>query len=394
MSVRKRNWFWIILHAVFMCVAGGMILGTLLYVRHVNTYGYTYEMGNFSTKYDLSLNVVKEWGEAAHGYRYGMQYDGVIYNLTDENVNDWVIRIEFIEGCKVDSYWNGTITFEDNVMIMEANSYNKVVQAHNSQPFGFVLHADHMDNIVSCSVTFRNPISVTDIFFFWPAVVILFSLVVVDITLLFVRNREKELYERERIAQRIIDQSFETFANIIDAKDPYTKGHSMRVAWYAREIARRMGFSKEEQKRIYMIGSVHDIGKVGVPDAILQKSGKLTPEEREKVQQHVVKGAEILKDFTAVEGIVEGAKYHHERYDGTGYGEGLAGEEIPLFARIIGVADSFDAMSSTRCYRPKLTIETIVEELKRCTGSQFDPQIVTILLDMIEEGVAPTQHVE
>lgn len=98
-----------------------------------------------------------------------------------------------------------------------------------------------------------------------------------------------------------------------------------------------------------------------------------------------------MKDFSEVPGIQEGAKYHHERYDGTGYGEGLAGDEIPLYARIIGVADSFDAMSSTRCYRPKLTIETIVEELKRCTGTQFDPKVVAILMDMIGEGVAPLQ---
>lgn len=286
----KKNKFWIILHAVLFSIAIGMIVGILVYVNYVNTNGHTHEMGEFSSKYELTLHVAKEWGEGAHGFEYGMQYDGVIYNRTDENLNDWMVRIEFIEGCNIDSYWNGTITFEDNVMVMRPNSYNKVVEAHNNQPFGFVLHADSMDNIVSASVTFMDPIKFTDIFLFWPAVILLCIIVVVDITLLFVRYRNKELYERQRIAQRIIDQSFETFANIIDAKDPYTKGHSLRVAWYAREIARRMGLEEEEQKNIYMIGSVHDIGKVGVPDSILQKNGKLTPEEREVIQDHVLMG--------------------------------------------------------------------------------------------------------
>lgn len=387
----RKNKFWIILHAILLIVAGTMLVGAVMYAQYVSTHGYTYTMGDWSTKYEITLERAKEWEEGAHGYVHGMQYDGVIYNKTSENINSWVIEIQFVEGCNVDSYWNGTITYEDDLMTFICQEYNKVIEAHNSQPFGFVLHADTLDNIVSCKVIFPTPMKVTELTSFWIAIVLLGILLVVDITLTFVHHRNKELYERQRIAQQIIDQSFETFASIIDAKDPYTKGHSQRVAFYSREIAKRMDFDEEELDRIYMIGSVHDIGKVGIPDAILQKNGKLTPEEREVIKRHAYIGAEILKHFTAVPGIQEGAKYHHERYDGTGYGAGLAGDEIPLYARIIGVADAFDAMSSTRCYRAKLGLDTVVEELKRCSGTQFDPKVVDVLLELIEDEVVPVE---
>ncbi len=161
------------------------------------------------------------------------------------------------------------------------------------------------------------------------------------------------------------------------------------MAQYATMIAKKMKLTKEQQERIYMIGSVHDIGKIGIPDGILQKEGRLTPEELAVIKQHVSIGGDILTDFTAVPGIQEGARYHHERYGGGGYSAGLSGEDIPLFARIIGVADAFDAMCSNRCYRQKLGLETVVEELKRCSGTQFDPEVVEIILELIEEGVAP-----
>ncbi len=385
----KNNKFFKILHATVMLVIIGMLLGTIGYVAYVNKHGYTYKMGDWSNKYKTTLNTSKQWGEGAHGYEFGMQYDGVVYNMTDENVTDWEIRIKFIKGCNVDSYWNGTVVFENDIMTLTSHEFNRVVEAHNSQPFGFVLHADSMDNVIYCTVTFYNRIEVTEIMLFWISLILLGGLIIVDVTLLIVHYRNKELYERQRIAQRIIDQSFNTFANIIDAKDPYTKGHSLRVAQYAQMVAKKMKLSKEQQERIYMVGSVHDIGKVGVPDGILQKDGKLTPEERDIIKHHVDIGGDILMDFTAVPGIQEGARYHHERYGGGGYSSGIVGEEIPLFARIIGVADAFDAMCSNRCYRQKLSLDTVVEELKRCRGTQFDPGVVDIFLELIEEGLAP-----
>ncbi len=379
----------IIFHTIFLGVALIMLFSCIGYVNYVKNNGYTYTMGNFSTQYDLTLERVKEWGEGAHGYVHGMQYDGVVYNHTDEKLTDWEIRIQFIEGCNVDSYWNGSVTYENDLMVLKCHDYNKFVDPHNSQPFGFVLHADDLDNVISCSVTFHKPIYLTDFWQFWASLVMLFIIIIVDITLLFVYFRNREMIARQKIAQDIISQSFTTFANIIDAKDPYTKGHSLRVAIYAREIAKKMGLSEHEQEQIFMVGSVHDIGKVGVPNTILQKKGKLTPEEREEMKLHVNMGADMLRDFTAIKDIQEGARYHHEWYDGSGYSQGLKGEEIPLFARIVGIADAFDAMSSTRCYRPRLDIEVVVDELKRCSGTQFDPEIVKVLLVLIEEGVAP-----
>ena len=189
--------------------------------------------------------------------------------------------------------------------------------------------------------------------------------------------------------KNVIDQALKTFANIIDAKDKYTNGHSMRVAVYSRELARKLGLSEEEQERIYYIAMLHDIGKIGVADGILNKPGKLTPKEQEVIRNHPRIGGEILKDFTSLPGICEGARYHHERYDGTGYNEGLKGEEIPFYARIICVADSYDAMAADRCYSRGLDAETIKKEISSNMGTQFDPEIAAAMLELMEEGKVP-----
>lgn len=211
----------------------------------------------------------------------------------------------------------------------------------------------------------------------------------VGITSLILYARIRVMKRRQNMYKEIIDQSLKTFAGTIDAKDKYTNGHSLRVAKYSQELARRMDMSKEEQERIYYIAMLHDIGKIGVPDSILNKPGKLTDEERAIIQQHPAIGAEILKNYTAIEGIADGAKYHHERIDGKGYCEGISGKDIPLIARIIGVADTYDAMSSKRCYRDSLPTDVIVEELKRVAGTQLDADIVPHMLEMIEDGTAP-----
>ncbi|MCI5667613.1 MAG: HD domain-containing protein [Oscillospiraceae bacterium] len=211
----------------------------------------------------------------------------------------------------------------------------------------------------------------------------------VGITSLILFARIRVMKRRQKMYKEIIDQSLKTFAGTIDAKDKYTNGHSLRVAKYSQELARRMNMSKEEQERIYYIAMLHDIGKIGIPDNILNKPGKLTDEERQIIQKHPAIGADILKNYTAIEGIADGARYHHERIDGKGYCEGLSGDDIPLIARIIGVADTYDAMSSRRCYRDCLSSDVIIEELKRVAGSQLDRDIVPHMLDMIKDGTAP-----
>ena len=131
---------------------------------------------------------------------------------------------------------------------------------------------------------------------------------------------------------------------------------------------------------------MHDIGKIGISDNVLNKPSRLTDEEYEIMKSHVTKGAEILKDFTMVDHIIDGALYHHERYDGSGYVSGLKGEEIPLYGRIIGVADAFDAMTANRVYRKKMNITYVEGELEKGRGTQFDPAITDIMLELIREG--------
>ncbi|MCM1245160.1 MAG: HD-GYP domain-containing protein [Roseburia sp.] len=203
---------------------------------------------------------------------------------------------------------------------------------------------------------------------------------------LYIRSKMKELERKQGVYKSIVNQSLETFAHAIDAKDEDTNGHSVRVAAYSREIAKRMGFNEEKQEQIYYMGMLHDIGKIGIPDSILKKPGKLTEEEMEIIRSHPSIGGEILKDFTAIEGISDGARYHHERYDGNGYNEGLKGEQIPLFARIICVADCYDTMSSKRVYKNNHDKEYILKELRECSGKQFDPKIIPYMIEMIEDG--------
>lgn len=226
----------------------------------------------------------------------------------------------------------------------------------------------------------------TEYLLFWVMASVLLVATVAGILAIIFKTKMRRMQRRHKEYHDIINQSLETFARTIDAKDADTNGHSARVAGYVREIAARMGMSEEEQENVYYIALMHDIGKIGIPDSILKKQGELTEKEWEIVKKHPVIGGEILKDFTALDGIAEGAKYHHERYDGSGYCEQISGEEIPLVARMIGVADTFDAMATTRCYREALGKEAILEELKKGSGTQFDPEILKIMLEMIEDG--------
>ena len=177
----------------------------------------------------------------------------------------------------------------------------------------------------------------------------------------------------------------QTLAEAIDAKDRYTNGHSTRVAEYSREIARRYGYTTKQQEDIYMMGLLHDIGKIGIPDSVINKPGKLTPEEYEMIKTHCRVGARILRKIEEMPKLVEGARWHHERYDGKGYPDGLIGESIPEEARIIAVADAYDAMSSRRSYRDILSQEKVISEIENGKGSQFDPAFADIMLAMIEE---------
>ena len=194
--------------------------------------------------------------------------------------------------------------------------------------------------------------------------------------------REQENLERmKQIDMKVI----RSLASAIDAKDRYTSGHSQRVAKYAQEIARRMGKSEEEQEIVYYSGILHDIGKIRVPVEVINKPGALTEEEFGQIRTHPVIGYHILCDIHEDERVRYGAKYHHERYDGNGYPNGLSGVDIPAIARIIAVADAYDAMASDRSYRKELPQDVVREELKKGRGSQFDPEIADIMLQIMDE---------
>ncbi len=192
---------------------------------------------------------------------------------------------------------------------------------------------------------------------------------------------EIKAQENENLLLRVV----QTLAEAIDAKDTYTNGHSSRVAKYSREIARRYGCSLKQQDEIYMMGLLHDVGKIGVPDAVISKPDRLTDEEYALIKDHCVKGDRILRNIRERPKLAVGARWHHERYDGKGYPDGLSGIEIPEEARIIAVADAYDAMTSRRSYREMLSQESVRKEIEEGKGTQFDPAFADIMLQMMEE---------
>lgn len=196
----------------------------------------------------------------------------------------------------------------------------------------------------------------------------------------------KVVEDKNNQIQKMTLQTITTIANTIDAKDQYTRGHSKRVSEYSAAIATEMGMDYEEVENIRSIALLHDIGKIGIPDSILSKPGKLTDAEYKIMKSHTTIGGEILKDIGMLPGIDIGAKYHHERYDGKGYPEGLKGDDIPYIARIIGVADAYDAMSSTRVYRRHLSEKKILSEIENNKGKQFDPEAADAILKLIHKG--------
>lgn len=199
---------------------------------------------------------------------------------------------------------------------------------------------------------------------------------------------QKKTSELESLSLHVV----QTLAKTIDAKDAYTNGHSERVAELSREIAKRYGYDEARQEEIYMMGLLHDVGKIGVPDTVINKPGRLTDEEFGMIKKHPVKGAEILATVSEMPKLVTGARWHHERFDGTGYPDGLKGESIPEEARIIAVADAYDAMTSHRSYRDIIPQDHVKSEIEKGMGTQFDEKFACIMLDMIAEDTEYTMH--
>ena len=193
-----------------------------------------------------------------------------------------------------------------------------------------------------------------------------------------------QLYDTyEKLEQAYLD-SIQTLRYTVEAKDPYTRGHSDRVSLYSVLIGKYLGLSEKDLKTLEIGGLFHDIGKIGVPDAILRKETKLTDDEYSEIKNHPAIGAHILSSAEIFKDIIPIVKHHHEKYDGNGYPGRLKGEEIPYLARIAAIADTFDAMTSKRTYRDALPLETVIAEFERCRGTQFDPKLDDVFLDILK----------
>ncbi len=189
-------------------------------------------------------------------------------------------------------------------------------------------------------------------------------------------------------------KTIKLIAAALDAKDPYTHGHSMRVTMYSMILAKKLNLDDTMLEEIETAGLLHDIGKIGIPQSILCKPGKLTNEEFEVMKSHPEQGEKMLKDIKKLTLISNWLRTHHEKWDGTGYPNGLKGEEIPLSGRIIALADTYDAMTSDRPYRKALSHETAIDEIKRCAGTQFDPVLAQLFIDNQEEISAAKENPE
>ena len=369
-----------------------MILITAFYVERLITQNnvssvYTSKLSLTGAKLSdhlyakVSKNVNQE---SNHGTL--TQYEIEIVNAGDTDITNWELTMPFPQGPKLVDVRNVEAS-HDGEGIHFLPLYNNItIKAGESIDFSMSIFDPGIYVPTSMTITgFRMSTSGSTL-----GSRLIFALFVVWIVFcvsyMVVKYNSISFLKKQKNDIRIILQSMNTFISFIDAKDPYTRGHSRRVAMYAAEIAKRMHLAESEIQNVYYAGLLHDAGKISVPDAILNKPGKLTNEERQLIQNHTVAGGNMLKQLSSLKGVRETALYHHERYDGKGYPEGLKGNEIPLYARIVGVADSYDAMSSNRVYRRHLSKDEIIEEMQKGSGSQFDPDIVTYMVDMINDG--------
>lgn len=206
-----------------------------------------------------------------------------------------------------------------------------------------------------------------------------------------INDELKDTYDK---LERAYMESIQTLRYTVEAKDTYTRGHSDRVSEFSVLIGKHLGLSNEDLKVLQIGGLFHDIGKIGVPDSILLKEGKLTDDEYSEIKNHPTIGAHILSNATIFQNIIPIVKHHHEKYDGNGYPSKLKGEDIPYFARIAAIADTFDAMTSKRTYRDALPLEVVIAEIERCKGTQFDPKLADVFLDILNNNYDEIKEIQ
>ena len=371
----------------------------------------------------------------------GIIYDVTITNNSSDSIPYWELSVYIPEKMFINNTWNGDVELHQNVAVgsekvqtVNLNEYSKYdfeIEAYitpsgpmvamyegdyfnyfpnkyvNEMPLapkptdtdkesntkiGLIVYIpekdiDYVADFTQGEIRYYLEESLFSNPFFWVLCLLMVVWISCTIAMFIIKRNMKHFEEQKKRDETTIEQTMQTFVNFIEAKDPSTMGHSLRVAKYSKMLAQSLGVPEEECNQIYYIALMHDCGKIYIPDEILSKPGRLNDEEYDIMKKHTVYGKEILRDFTAIDNIGTGALSHHERYDGKGYPNGIAGEDIPLIARIICVSDAFDAMNSRRCYRDNLSEEVIIGELKNNKGKQFDPKIVDCLLSLISRGM-------
>ena len=346
---------------------------------------------------------VEKYNSDVRSYRMqlaSVKLDGVLQPIARREaimVGQGVNRIELdpeilnytIQEPNVGYYLEG---YDTQWTIQPQNSLNNIIYV-NLPAGNYVFHLAIFDSAGEKVLEERNfeLIKTGELYeksYFLLYMLLLLSMILIWFTWLIVQRQ----LNQQQIKLNMANETVNAIAKAVDAKDVRTHQHSMRVAEYSELIAQEMNCYKwwEKKKKLSSLrkaAQLHDIGKISVPDSVLNKVGRLTDEEYALMKSHVTKGAEILKDFTLVEHVVEGTRYHHERYDGRGYPDGLKGEEIPLIGRIIGVADAFDAMTSNRVYRNHMDTDYVMNEMQRGRGTQFDPNVLDAFFRLIDKGV-------
>ena len=352
---------------VYVLNAGGLSVGSALYRMRVAGIRMSGELHQMTSSIPTKI--------ARGSSRNEILPEVINYSIQDPYV-----------GYKMDG-------FDADWTIVPQNSLGSIV--YTNLPVGsFQFHLAVFDNNQENVLTERTYTLVKEKEMYdnnWFILYILFvpMFAVFWVTWLLVKRHEQKMQAELDQANRQVEmgkQTITAIARTVDAKDGRTSEHSRRVAIYSGQIARVAGLDEKQCQDIIWAAQMHDIGKIAIPDRVLNKDSRLTDEEYALMKTHTTRGAEILEGFTLLDNVIEGAEYHHERYDGRGYPKGLKGEEIPLFARIIGVADAFDAMTANRVYRKQMDFSYVLGELEKGRGTQFDPQFVDILLQLIHDG--------
>lgn len=367
--------------------AGKLYFSTDVGVMCMNLNNYEVSIRSYRMQMkSIELDDVKYIVESGEDIRIasGVQKVEIFPEIINYSVNVPYVSV-YLEG------------YDDKPRVMLQSDLTGII--YTGLPIGtYTFHLAVLDSkgqnpVVENTYTIIKEAEIYDNWWFTIYMVAVFAIAVAYLTWLIFRTQvqrvmslQKKELELAKTQLELGNETVLTIARTVDAKDVNTSQHSARVAEYSVLIGKELGFDDTRCAQLKKAALLHDIGKIGIPDRILNKPDRLTDEEYAIMKSHVVKGGEILKSFTLIEHVEDGALYHHERYDGKGYVHGLKGEEIPLNARIIGIADAFDAMTANRVYRKQLDMKYVIEEIKKGRGTQFDPKLADILLELIDIG--------